>query len=107
MRALLDLTDAEYLRRFRRTNLCVGGWDAELARAAAAKLVARESRLVVLGARVSAAIGVSYSPFEQFAVEKCKVLVLPHPSGKCRAWNDPAASERARSSVLSFDEEGA
>ena len=31
-----------------------------------------------------------------------RYLVLPHPSGRCRAWNDPRSAERARQSARAF-----
>lgn len=30
-------------------------------------------------------------------------LVLPHPSGLCRAWNEPGAAERARAAVTRLE----
>lgn len=53
--------------------------------------------LVLLGARVSAAFGVTERPmFEPFAHMGVRTLRLPHPSGRNLAWNDAASRERAR-----------
>jgi hypothetical protein len=45
-----------------------------------------EWRLVLVGARVCGAFGVRYEPLAWD--EDRRTLVVPHPSGLCRWWND-------------------
>jgi hypothetical protein len=104
---VLGIELGEYLERFDRRNL-VGGprWSATLAKIAAERL-RREAALsgaplVLLGARVAHAFGVSYRPFtSSTGPAGTTVVVLPHPSGRCRAWNMIGACERARALVVS------
>ena len=99
---ILGMSGAEYLRAFARTNLCDGPWVR-----AAADLRAEQIQfvwpgpIVLLGAKVARAFGVPYAPFStrRSADGSTRVLVLPHPSGRCRVWNDPAARTRARRAV--------
>ena len=110
---VLGLAADEYLDRFERRNLLVGSrWSVPEARRAAVALL-REldtcDRLVLLGARVAAAFGV---PFREnlCAVWWLEVghdhrrprwtLVLPHPSGRSREWNDPEMRGRVRAAVV-------
>lgn len=90
-RRVLGLEPREYLRRYRRVNLCARRWSLAEARAAAAALEER-GVTVLLGAKVCAAFRVEYLPF---SVQGGRV-VLPHPSGRCRAWNEPGAYGAAR-----------
>lgn len=105
LRRILGMTSSAYLRAFRRVNLCAGEWDAREARLAASRL-ARETGgpFVLLGRKVSAAFGLPYAPFHTFnrfdRDATRAALVLPHPSGRCRAWNDPGAAPLARALVL-------
>lgn len=95
---ILRMRRLDYLREFERRNLCDGGWDARKAREAARQLVGWRAPVVLLGAKVARAFGID--PFEPFTVlDDRKVLVLPHPSGLCRSWNDPGAFELARTLV--------
>jgi hypothetical protein len=111
----LGLQKTEYLRRFVRRNLLgPGPWSAPKAREAADALLrdsAQDDRLVLLGARVSAAFGV---PFRErlFDPEVCvlrapdirrRILVAPHPSGRSREWNDPRAPERLRAALARLE----
>lgn len=114
-RLVLGVHRETYFRRFARHNLCVGKWSAPAARARATEL-SREyptQVFVLLGRKVQEAFGVSgaerYScvsgwnvmtlPLASDATEPRAVL-LPHPSGRCREWNDPSAFERARRVLL-------
>ena len=104
--AILGLEQREYLRRFDRVNLCTGAWDPVHALEEAEKIVAERLVVIALGGRVARAFKVGFDPF---AVTtrwltherggKTEILVLPHPSGRCRLWNDPKNAERARSAV--------
>lgn len=107
---ILGLSPQQYLDAFDRANLCGGGWDGRVARAAADAVFAERAgrtSVVLLGARVCRAFGVAFEPFTAF--EMTRVLggrtltlrgcVLPHPSGRCRVWNDPASAVRAVAAV--------
>ena len=100
---VLAIRRADYLQ-FSRHNLCVGAWKGKSAKLSADHL--RRSyggrKIVLLGAKVSGAFGVKFVPN---AVEECwyedtqkavTFVVLNHPSGRCLAWNEPGAYEKAR-----------
>lgn len=111
----------EYLERFDRVNLCPGRWSAPVARVRARELLAEQgrARIVLLGSKVCGAFGVPYEPFCAFIRSgdleitwlrevlhyapdlgnARAVVVLPHPSGICRAWNHPAAFAMAREAL--------
>lgn len=117
LRRILDMGELEYLRTFARFNLLGPGeaWSAQLVRARAGSIfggyVSSEAcRVVLLGARVTAAFGWPLNPFHVAAVCEreadafeegfvVRALRLPHPSGRCRAWNEPGAAARARAAV--------
>lgn len=105
LRAILGLTHGGYLRRFERVNLQTGSaeWDRQGARAAASKLLAGRprGRFVLLGRRVADAFRVPYLPFAvQYNDEDQGLLTLPHPSGRCRVWNQDGSWTRARQSLM-------
>lgn len=89
---LLKILGAGAYAGLRRTNLCRGRWDRARARQRALLIARRGGPIVLLGTRVAAAFGVPYRPFRRDG----RLLVLPHPSGLCRAWNDPQSAPRAR-----------
>lgn len=99
---ILGLGHAEYLRTFDRENLLrhAPKWDKQRARDRAVEILSRGPTLVVvLGAKVADAFGV---PFKTFAVVRGAIAtyaVLPHPSGRCHIWNDPATKQQARDCV--------
>lgn len=104
-RLVLGMRMAEYLRSYDRANLCAGKWAAAAARAEAARLAtSRTAPIVLLGARVAAAFALGFGPFTvrqqrivgDGVVWDATIVVLPHPSGLCRLWNEPGAFERAR-----------
>ena len=108
---VLGIDARDYLRAFERVNLLQGPrWSVPKARAAASALVQRTdggwSRpggrpLVLLGRRVAAAFGLGdILPFTRVPIGEWTFVLLPHPSGRCRAWNDPGSFERARALVL-------
>ena len=85
----------DYLREFERCNLCADKWSMAEARWRAAELRTWKGPLLLFGAKVARAFG--FDPFGPFTVaDGGKTLVLPHPSGLCRMWNDPDAVPRAR-----------
>lgn len=49
-------------------------------------------RVLLLGARVARAIELKYVPLKQLG----RYVMVPHPSGLSRAWNDPTTFCRAR-----------
>lgn len=110
-----DVADQKtYFRAFDRVNLCAGKWDAGEARESALRIGRKmyvedmsamssgnwptpPYRIVLLGAKVSAAFGgLEFNPFTISRASGRIYVVLPHPSGRCRAWNEPGAFERAR-----------
>lgn len=104
---ILGMTASEYLGAFHRVNLCRVSWRvAEAREAARAMLEASGGRdLVLLGTKVSRAFGFrSFSPFSTTTISRdggapVQLVVLPHPSGLNRMWNDPGARDRARAMV--------
>ena len=94
LRRIMGVSRRTYLGLARR-NLCVGKWDGNAAKLAAAAIIRAEGHrlIVMLGVRVKTAFGLAtLPPFE----EHFFCLALPHPSGRNLAWNDPAATARAR-----------
>lgn len=93
-RLVMGLSHHEYLRSFDRVNLCAKKWGTREARENAGKLVqVRLSPIVMLGAKVRDAFGAGRLPFFE---REGRLVALPHPSGRNRAWNEPGAFERAR-----------
>jgi hypothetical protein len=106
--AILGMTASQYLRTFDRANLLDPGvrWRAMDARIAAHRLP--HDRRILLGRRVAEAHGVQFDCFEPYEIALGRsdrpaiVLVLPHPSGLNRMWNDPDNLRRARETVTEF-----
>lgn len=105
---ILGMSAQAYLRAFVRRDLLTGDkWSVPKAREAAATLWrdSGEAPLILLGAKVTVAFGLSYKPFVIATatgmndVSK-RVVILPHPSGLCRVWSeDPKNYQRARDLV--------
>ena len=106
-RKVLGLAEDDYLERFDRVNLCPRTWSWKQARARAADIVLERrgtgAPVVLLGAKVAAAFGLSFRPFSFVGGGGLGMLdgiprhvMLQHPSGRSRAWNFPGAYERAR-----------
>lgn len=108
---IMCLTRREYLERFDRVNLCAGKWSIKEARARAEELRSVPGRtIVLLGAKVATAFGRKFEPFRfdetpDYYSPKAsplsvpilrRLVILPHPSGLSRTWNEPGAYERAR-----------
>lgn len=77
-----------------RVNLCTGAWSLKDARARAVELLAAfpGCRFVLLGRKVAAGFrqkGDAFTTSERF-------VLLPHPSGLCRVWDEPGTVELAR-----------
>jgi len=104
---ILGMAPCEYLETFDRANLLkTARWSTKRARAAAGGL--SHKKRILLGARVAAAHGVKFYPFHRYYLtvfhDGVDILVLPHPSGRCRIWNDRAAIVAARDAVKRFME---
>lgn len=99
-RLVMGLEAKEYIGRFDRVNLCPSAWSVKVARVRARKLIAERadsrSPVVLLGSRVTEAFGFAYEPYTVIAD---KYLVLPHPSGLSRAWNEANAFHKARAAL--------
>lgn len=98
-RLVMGLQRAEYLRRFDRVNLCVGKWSMKAARSEAQRIYDDPPRrIVLLGRKVAAAFGFGAAapPFSSMRAGEAAIVLLPHPSGLCREWNEPGAFDRAR-----------
>lgn len=96
-----------YLEAFDRVNLCKEHWGLKEARPKAQAILHehRTSPIVLCGQKVCTAFGVAYEPLKiHFARTvdegvnnwQSILLVLPHPSGLCRFWNEENAFDRAR-----------
>lgn len=109
---VLGMQVTGYLRAFVRRNLLsVAKWSVPLARAAADQVLLEhpvDDRLVLLGSRVAAAFGCPFRehlcevrrlPVGTLAPQERQVVVVPHPSGLSRAWNDPETAPRVRAAV--------
>lgn len=90
-----------------RENLCLSRWSTAGARDGVARVVGAyhpDAPLVLLGVKVARAFGLRGAPFTwgchpvpaAGGPERRVVVFLPHPSGRCRAWNDPDSYESAR-----------
>lgn len=94
---VMGLTERQYLRRFARMNLCSRAWNDGEARWRAEELLRSwRGPIVTLGKKVTASFGVSHEPFTRRDMGGVVLYILPHPSGRCRTWNDPQSIPRAR-----------
>src|ERR1019366_478944 len=102
-RLVLQMGLREYVNTFDRVNLCAGKWSVKAARARAGELLASRDAgaVVLLGARVCNAFMLAFVPFSVVQGGRLSVVILPHPSGLSRAWNEPGAYDRARSVLVS------
>jgi hypothetical protein len=96
---VLGMSRRDYLDAFERRNLCVGKWRMRVARASAQALRTWPAPLILLGAKVARAF--EFDPFEPWTLgDGGKTVILPHPSGLCRLWNEPGAFTRAQLLVV-------
>lgn len=101
LRVILNLSTTTYLRIFDRRNLLEEGrWSAPRARDEVGNI--RHRRRVLLGEKVTRAHGVAFAPFTSGKAGAVNYVILPHPSGRSRAWNDPDAPLLARAAVRRF-----
>lgn len=100
---ILGMYRRDYLESFNRVNLIAGAWDNATALINARQVVGE--RLVLLGSKVSAAFEQPFRPFTRVVLSYSPArvaLILPHPSGLCRIWNDPARIAEARERMREF-----
>jgi hypothetical protein len=104
---VLELTEADYLEKFDRTNLCSRKW-SNLEACYMANIIRNSGRqiIIMLGRKVTKAFGLAHvGPFEAHhdldadAPQSPTYIVLPHPSGLCREWHVPGAFLKARELV--------
>ena len=121
--AIMGVDPDDYLERYVRKNLCDDLWDDAAAVATAKRITLNAmcqtgpSRIVLLGRRVADAFRVALEQVGVVGLVKLELLegyccldssenveivfvVLPHPSGRSRTWNDPKALKRARSLLV-------
>ena len=107
---IMGLREATYLDVFERRNLLSQPrWSVRLARRSAGRILldAGEAPLILCGAKVAAAFSLPTKPFEVhelvdggcFHGNPRKVVVIPHPSGLSRTWNESGAIARARAAI--------
>ena len=93
----LGMSMTEYLQVFDRVNLCGGPWHWDEARATAAALLRSDRKvLVLLGRKVSESFGVDVRAPAIAEVGGKKLLIAPHPSGRCRLWNEPGMEDEVQ-----------
>ena len=114
LRLILGMTDQQYLRAFVRRNLLMGTtrWSVVAARVAVHLLYQahRPQVVICLGRRVADAWATAYGGAgpEPLCVaelrpsleqERMRLVHVPHPSGRNRAWNVAGTVARARALV--------
>jgi hypothetical protein len=67
----------------------------ERAARAAARLELGDGPVILLGKGVAGAFGARADFFEWFELRGRRAVVIPHPSGVSRWWNEPANRRRA------------
>lgn len=99
---VMGLPEALYLRSFDRVDLCHPKWSQPAARTRANSLIAERGEgdtIVLCGSKVAAAFGLEFKAHALTTVRRPgapALVVLPHPSGLNRFWQEPRAFERAR-----------
>lgn len=113
---ILGLGRKDYLERFDRANLCGGTWRIGAARDVAERIKHEhkgDRAFILLGAKVREAFGIWEAAFtvatRYWDLQPGPLrewvhtyYLLPHPSGRCRAWNEPGAVARARALLKEF-----
>lgn len=97
LRTIFGLSKRNYLD-LSRMNLCDGPWSRVEARLRAQeiRLDPEHDVIVTLGRKVARAFFLHSTFFRIVDERATKFVVLPHPSGLCRVWNEPGAAKRAR-----------
>lgn len=98
---ILGLTPTKYMQTFDAVNLCNGSWELDDACFMADMLEEEHGNdvLVLLGSKVCRAFHVEFKPFTVVKSEYKKLVILPHPSGRCRIWNDRKSRGLARKAL--------
>lgn len=96
-----------YLKRFIRLNLVDSvQWDSEKAKAGAGRFLRSLERgriVVVLGKQVALALGVGLTNFfDDMEVKTRRFILIPHPSGRCRLYNDKKTVAKVRKLLASL-----
>lgn len=94
------MSEWEWLKVAERINLCTGEFRDTEARAAAARVVRerRDRPVLLLGKRVADAFA-ALLPEPALYEGREGVYLIPHPSGRNRAWNHPSAYQAAATCV--------
>lgn len=105
---ILNMDAGQYYTSFLRINLCRGEWNIDRASEVAygIHLASTDTNRVVvlLGAKVCQAFSlIKFTPFSLYRMSGYTIIQLPHPSGRCRIWNDLKNCNKAR---LAFFEAG-
>lgn len=102
LRRILGYSTRRYLVEFDRVNLLPLGakWSVSAARERTGRL--DHERRVLLGLRVALAHKITFKPFRRRRVGGLDLLMLPHPSGRCRVWNDRRSVSKARRALRRF-----
>lgn len=120
-RVVLGLDVVPYLALFARVNLCAQRWSAPEARERAVSLIAEWDALdeerraagslgprdatpfVLLGRKVSETFAGYFTPYTAAlsggGAHRRDYVMIPHPSGLNRMWNEPRAVDRAREAL--------
>lgn len=97
---ILGLSERQYLKTFLRYNLSDDPFSVVQARESVKKIIAtQDGPVILLGAKVCLAFNAPYDPFTvqtSLLGPERALYILPHPSGRSRAWNDPSAITKAR-----------
>lgn len=95
---VMQMDERIYKTVFLRYNLCARKWNIAEAKRRARGLsdLYADNHMILLGAKVSGAFGLIYRPFNvSTEAGGRKILILPHPSGRCRVWGEPGAYDAA------------
>lgn len=109
--AILGISEDEQLATW-RANLCYGAWDNEDAARTMRRLLEEEvpwSRLVLLGSRprrafetlgldttlAGSGLECEHRRVVLHGMRPFSVVMMPHPSGRCRLWNVPGVKKAA------------
>jgi uracil-DNA glycosylase len=103
---MLNITLAQFARRYARRNLSSGThWDEQESRSGAWQATRGCTRVVLLGSRVRRAFGFeAVSALDVATKDGKRFLMLPHPSGRNRWYNDARNTARAAAVLREFVE---
>lgn len=98
LQRIFGLRRETYLSCFERQNLCRGAWSTVEARRQAALILANPPDVLVsLGLRVAQALGLPGTLFTiRMTLDGHLTIRLPHPSGRCRIWNESGVIRATR-----------